>query len=114
MAPVRRRRALTVSSFQESGVDVHAQRDARRRRQARCTCGELSLTVEGEPILVGVCHCLECQRRTGAPFGSGAFFSVDQVVQRSETTRPYERIGGSGAKLIFHFCPACGSTVYWT
>ncbi|MGO4840389.1 GFA family protein, partial [Rhizobiaceae sp. 2RAB30] len=34
-------------------------------RTASCSCGGLSIQVEGEPLGVGVCHCLACQRRTG-------------------------------------------------
>ena len=35
-------------------------------RRAACNCGQLSLTAEGEPVRISMCHCLECQRRTGA------------------------------------------------
>ncbi len=35
-------------------------------RRAACSCGQLRLTIEGEPSRIAMCHCLECQRRTGA------------------------------------------------
>ena len=35
-------------------------------RRAACSCGQLYLTIEGEPSRISMCHCLECQRRTGA------------------------------------------------
>jgi hypothetical protein len=35
-------------------------------RRAACSCGQLHLTIEGEPSRISMCHCLECQRRTGA------------------------------------------------
>ncbi|MFN2470768.1 MAG: aldehyde-activating protein, partial [Gaiellaceae bacterium] len=35
-------------------------------RHAACSCGQLRLTVEGEPVRVSICHCLACQRRTGS------------------------------------------------
>jgi hypothetical protein len=35
-------------------------------RHAACNCGQLHLTIEGEPSRIAMCHCLECQRRTGA------------------------------------------------
>ena len=35
-------------------------------RHAACSCGQLHLTVEGESARISMCHCLECQRRTGA------------------------------------------------
>jgi hypothetical protein len=62
---------------------------------------------------VSSCHCLACQRRTGALFGSTAFFSRSQVVSREGESRGWSRLGESGASLTFHFCPNCGSTVFW-
>ena len=48
-------------------------------REAACSCRQLRLTVEGEPELVSLCHCLACQRRTGSAFGVQAAFTSDQV-----------------------------------
>jgi hypothetical protein len=54
----------------------------------------------------------ECQRRTGAAFGVGVFFEKAQV--RAEgASKVYTRDGQEGRKLRFHFCPECGTTVYW-
>ncbi|HEX9905358.1 MAG TPA: aldehyde-activating protein, partial [Propylenella sp.] len=33
-------------------------------RRASCSCGQLSVTCEGEPVRISMCHCLACQRRT--------------------------------------------------
>jgi hypothetical protein len=82
-------------------------------RRAACSCGQLSLTVAGEPSRISMCHCLECQRRTGAVLSTQARFGADQVTvtgRASEWTRSAE----SGNALTFRFCPVCGSTVYWT
>jgi len=59
-----------------------------------------------------MCHCLECQRRTGAPFGIGAYYETSQVALSGRSS-VYER-SVDGRMLSFHFCPRCGSTVYWT
>ena len=29
-------------------------------RHAACSCGQLYLTIEGEPSRISMCHCLEC------------------------------------------------------
>ena len=81
-------------------------------RHAACSCGQLHLACEGEPVRLSVCHCLECQRRTGAPFGFQARFPRAQVQFAGESAR-YSRTGDSGGSITFHFCPHCGSTVYW-
>lgn len=35
-------------------------------RRKRCSCGKLQVVCEGEPVRISMCHCLACQRRTGA------------------------------------------------
>src|SRR4051812_19635403 len=82
-------------------------------REAACSCGQLRIRVKGAPRIVSSCHCLACQRRTGALFGSAAFFPRDQVVATQGERRTWRRQGDSGAGLSFHFCPTCGSTVFW-
>jgi hypothetical protein len=48
-------------------------------RRAACSCGQLHLTIEGEPSRISMCHCLECQRRTGAVISNQARFRREQV-----------------------------------
>lgn len=81
-------------------------------RTATCACFSLRVTCEGEPRKVSLCHCLACQRRTGSTYGIAAFF--DRAAVRTEGPfRSYERASDSGFPVRFHFCPACGSTVFW-
>src|SRR5688572_2390719 len=82
-------------------------------RRASCACGGLSITVEGDPVRISMCHCLECQRRTGGPFSAQARWPEDRVTITGPST-VYERTGDSGGVLHQHFCPRCGSTVHYT
>jgi hypothetical protein len=82
-------------------------------RRAACTCGQLHLTIEGEPSRISMCHCLECQRRTGAVVSNQARFRREQIAFAGTATE-YTRSAASGNALTFRFCPHCGSTVYWT
>jgi hypothetical protein len=81
-------------------------------RHAACSCGQLHLTIEGEPTRIAMCHCLACQRRTGAVISNQARFRREQVTIAGKSTT-WMRGAESGNKLTFHFCPTCGSTVYW-
>ncbi len=81
-------------------------------RIAACHCGKLTATCEGEPLRVSVCHCLECQKRTGSAFGVSARYPKEKV-RADGPSRQYSRIADSGFKLTFDFCPGCGTTVYW-
>jgi hypothetical protein len=81
-------------------------------RRAECSCGQLQVLCEGEPARISMCHCLECQRRTGAAFGNQAWFSPPQVTISGNVTR-YTRRSDANRSVTFQFCPVCGSTVYW-
>lgn len=81
-------------------------------RNAACSCGKLTLTAEGDPIRVSICHCLACQRRTGSVFGVQSRWPREKVTISGDATR-YERTGDSGHRATFSFCPACGATVYY-
>jgi hypothetical protein len=81
-------------------------------RRAACSCGQLRLSIEGEHARISVCHCFECQRRTGAVISNQARFLRDQVTVEGRATA-WARKAESGNTLTFHFCPTCGSTVYW-
>jgi hypothetical protein len=82
-------------------------------RTAQCSCGQLRLTCRGEPAIVVMCHCLECQRRSGSAFGNAGWFARGDVAVEGKTTA-YTRSSDSGRLVTVYFCPICGSTVYWT
>jgi hypothetical protein len=82
------------------------------KRTAACTCGQLTAVVDGDPVRVSVCHCLACQRRTGSVFGAQARFPKESVTMTGMSTT-YVRAADSGNQVTFHFCPQCGSTVYY-
>lgn len=81
-------------------------------REAACRCGQLRAECRGEPVRVSVCHCLECQRRTGSAFSAQARWPAAAVTVTGETSR-FERRGDSGGLAVFRFCPACGSTLVY-
>lgn len=82
-------------------------------RRASCSCGQLTLTCSGEPVRVSMCHCLECQKRTGSAFGIQARFARDQVSAIEGRATSFSRVGDGGGKATFHFCPTCAATVFY-
>ena len=80
-------------------------------RVAYCACGQLRAEAQGDPLRVNLCHCIECQRRTGSPFGIGAWYSKSDVGITGDHnifTRQIE-----GRTVSNHFCPNCGGNVLW-
>ncbi len=82
-------------------------------RAASCSCGQLRLKAEGEPVRVSICHCLECQKRTGSVFAAQARFPRAAVTITGES-RTWSRTGDDGGTATFHFCATCSAIVYWT
>jgi hypothetical protein len=56
---------------------------------------------------------MACQQRTGSVFGVQARFTREQIVAIEGTSTAYTRPADSGNSATFHFCPTCGTTVYW-
>ena len=81
-------------------------------RFATCSCGQLRATCEGEPVRISICHCLECQKRTGSVFAVQARFPRDHV-RVVGVSGQWTRVGDSGGAATFHFCPTCAAIVYW-
>ena len=82
-------------------------------RFARCHCGSLSLKCSGEPTKVSMCHCEDCQRRTGSAFSIAAFFERGSVERVSGGATTFTRGSASGHPVAFHFCPNCGTSILW-
>ncbi|MCA0058288.1 MULTISPECIES: GFA family protein [unclassified Mesorhizobium] len=81
-------------------------------RIARCSCGQLQIRCPQQPAKISLCHCLDCQRRTGSPFGIAAFFDAD-AIDIDGSSQTFRRNSDSGFPVTFHFCGNCGSTVFW-
>jgi hypothetical protein len=81
---------------------------------ATCACGHISITLNAPPTMHGVCHCTNCKRRTGSAFGISAYFDKTAVVAQTGETRTYSFHHTAQAHdQERHFCPACGSTLFW-
>ena len=81
--------------------------------RAVCQCNSLIVGTETEPDFVVLCNCKACQRRTGAPFGVGAYFRKTDLTL-SGKPNIWARQADSGRNLENHFCPTCGTNLYWT
>jgi len=81
-----------------------------KTRTATCRCGQLTVVCEGEPIRVSVCHCLECQKRSGSAFATQARWADEQIHVSGESA-VWKRLADSGHLATYRFCPVCGSTL---
>ncbi len=81
-------------------------------RTASCSCGQLKVSCDGDPVRVSMCHCLACQRRSGSVFAVTARWPAERVTTEGRANE-WRRTGDEGSTATFRFCPTCGATVYW-
>jgi hypothetical protein len=83
------------------------------RRTASCTCGQCSITMEGDPAFVVACNCQGCQTRTGSVFGVGTYFKAAQEQAVAGPFKSFERATDNGKTFTTHFCTNCGTSAYF-
>jgi len=81
-------------------------------RTASCRCGQLTATVSGDPVRVSVCHCLNCKKRSGSGCAVQARWPAAQLTIGGQS-KTFVKVADSGNRATFHFCPECGSDVYY-
>ena len=86
-----------------------------RARTAACACGGIAITIMGDPAMLGICHCTNCKRRTGSAFGISAYFPSASVMTQTGDTQTYAfHHAAQNHDQARHFCPRCGTTLFWT
>ncbi|MGD9509146.1 MAG: GFA family protein [Geminicoccaceae bacterium] len=73
-----------------------------------CLCGAVRYLAEGGPYRVGLCHCLDCRKHGGAPFGAFAIFPAGKVRFTGEEPGIY----ASPTHSRRCHCRRCGSPVF--
>ena len=81
-------------------------------RTATCQCGQLAVACTGDPVRISVCHCLDCQRRSGSSFAAQARFPAENVAITGDA-KHWTRFGDEGGQGDMYFCPTCGSNVFY-
>ncbi len=81
-----------------------------QKREASCSCGQLSLITSGNPVRISICHCFECQKRSGSVFATQVRFPRYCIEIQGEFAT-YTRTADSGNQIHFQFCRKCGGTI---
>jgi hypothetical protein len=76
-----------------------------------CTCRSVRYVCSHAPIAMLNCHCLDCQRSSGAPFASGFIVRVSEVAVTG-VPKIYSVRAGSGGLATRSFCSDCGSPLF--
>lgn len=76
----------------------------------QCLCGAVRYSFVGDPQLVFLCHCHDCQRSGGSLAHLGVWVPEAGFSVTGEL-RSFTRAGESGRKVTREFCPTCGSGI---
>jgi hypothetical protein len=77
-----------------------------------CLCGAIRYRIAGDARRTTVCHCTDCQRRTGGAFALLASFKDEQIAFSGDAPREFEyRSDESGRWIRAQFCARCGTNV---
>jgi hypothetical protein len=76
-----------------------------------CACGSIRYVCSRAPVATLNCHCVDCQRSSGAPFASGFIVRVSDVTITG-TPKAYPVRASSGKLATRSFCPECGSPLF--
>ena len=68
----------------------------------RCLCGQVQLSVRGEPLRTGLCHCTDCRQESGSAFTFYGVWPASQFESRGETAQFHGRA----------FCARCGTRLF--
>ena len=79
-----------------------------------CACGAVRYEIEGEPMVMGDCQCITCQKKSGTGHGSYLTFPSRDKVKVTGKATLWDVAADSGNVKSHAFCPTCGSPVYMT
>jgi hypothetical protein len=85
---------------------------AQSRRLGGCQCGGVRYELSGEPVVLSVCHCLECQKQSASAFGMTLRVRREDFHLASGVPKYWSRPTDSGGTTQCAFCPDCGSRVW--
>ena len=71
-----------------------------------CFCGAVELTVTGEPVAAGFCHCSSCRSWSASPVNAFSLWKPEAV----KITKGEDKIGvyNKTEKSYRKFCKSCG------
>ncbi len=78
--------------------------------QGGCLCGAVRYEVDGPPVVVAHCHCINCQKASGSSHSTGAMFR-DEQIRLTGNVAEYKYKADSGHEVTRVFCPTCSSSI---
>ena len=82
-----------------------------KSRTGGCLCGAVRYEIASDPVMTGFCHCINCQKLSGA--GHAFHVMVPEADFRvTGQTKGYSWRADSGNAVTTYFCVECGSPIH--
>ncbi len=78
--------------------------------RGKCFCGAVEISVSGEPVAMGYCHCASCREWSAGPLNAFTLWKPDSIT----VTRGAERVGTyhKTEKSYRKWCRDCGGHLF--
>lgn len=77
-----------------------------------CACGAIRYECSAEPLMIGNCHCRDCQRSSGAAFSTGVVVPSDSLTLLKGEPKYHRVTMENGTTARRGFCAECGSPLF--
>ena len=78
--------------------------------QGGCSCGAIRYKCNAEPYMAFICHCLDCQKNTGAPFSLDVIVPIEALEVLGNLSG-YQTVTDTNDEVTRKFCSECGSPI---
>lgn len=77
----------------------------------QCLCGQVTFSINAEPVGSRMCWCRDCQRIASGSATVNALFPAEAVHYSGEIST-FRMVADSGNTVERGFCPQCGAQLY--
>ena len=79
--------------------------------QIECDCGSIKMTLSGEPIVRGICHCEDCRDLLKIPYHSVTAWDKERasIDAGNDTLTEFKH---PTKRMSRFFCASCGETMF--
>src|SRR5690349_4650616 len=78
--------------------------------QGGCFCGAVAITVDGQPVAIGYCHCASCRHWSASPVNAFSLWKPEAV----QITHGADQVGTFAKTPKSHrkWCTRCGGHLF--
>lgn len=72
-------------------------------QQGGCVCENIRYSIEGEPVMNALCHCLDCRKISGSVYSTNAVYPEGGFKLLKGTPKQHTKTADGGNTITSHF-----------